>query len=99
MSLTLYPLPYKIELVDLPSTILPGFPLNLTVQVSSQDGSPLGDGSPTALKVEHGFVCDAGSGVVYSKVPSNGRVVLPFVAQSNPKIAYDGINVTFKVRL
>lgn len=93
LSVTMYQLSYKVELVERPSAIRPGFPLNITLKVTTHDDVPVGDSSPDALKVEHGFDYSAEGGVLRTSVPPNGIVVLEFVAPTNPKVCYEAIDV------
>jgi hypothetical protein len=88
--------PYKVEMVDRVNNILPGFPLSITLKVSTQDGMPIGDENPEALKIEHGFDFSPEGGIIKRSVPPNGIVVIPFRAALNPKVCYEAIDVTYK---
>lgn len=92
----MYKYPYKVEMVDTPSSIKPGFPINITLKISTQDDQPIGSEDKDALKIEHGFSFDADGGVVMTSVPKTGIVVIPFVVPTNPKVCYEYLEVTFK---
>jgi len=95
-SLTMYLYPYKVEMVDRPAQIIPGFPHNFIFKVSTHDGLPVGDDNPKAIKIEHGFDYTAENGIIYSSVPQTGIVEITLVAPTNPKVCYESFEVTYK---
>ena len=92
----LYEHPYKIELVNSPKNYKPGFPLTLTMRVSTQDNVPVQDSNPEALTVLHGFAYDAEDGIWKSNIPANGLVTKTFITPSNEFVNIHNIEVRYK---
>jgi len=94
--ITLYEYPWKIELVDLPQKYKPGFPLTLTIKVSSQNNVPVHDSDPKALTIKHGFAYTEEEGIQTMSIPSNGLVIVTFQTPSNLRLTVNSIEVTYK---
>jgi CD109 antigen len=92
----MYQHPYKITLLNAPNTYKPGFPLNLTLQVMSQDDTPISDESPDALQISHGFSWDDNKGHLNSSIPANGLVHLSFPTPTNEFLHINTMEVKYK---
>lgn len=88
--------PYKIQMIESPRNYKPGFPLELKFKVTTQDDIPISDSNEKALKIEHGFVCEAENAVDYFPIPSNGIVNWTIVTPTNELYSANSIKVTYK---
>lgn len=88
--------PHKIEAVKQQLNFKPGFPLILTLKVSTQDDVPISDENPEALTIKHGFAYNAADGVIKSSIPKTGLVKLKFWTPSNVYMSILYIQVEYK---
>jgi len=87
---------YKIEMIEEERNYKPGFPLTLTFKVVTQDGKPIGDESPQALKVAHGYSFLAEDGVKYFPIPPTGIVKITVDTPTNELMSASSVEVTYK---
>jgi len=92
----LHEYPYKIQLVNNPKNYKPGFPLTLTIKVSTQDDKPIQDENPEALTISHGFAYNAQDGTLKTSIPSNGLVTKTFMTPSNEYLNTHNFEVEYK---
>jgi len=92
----IYENPYKVELVKQPTNYKPGFPLTLLFKITTQDGTPVSDDSPQALKIAHGYTFNEEDGILYYPIPSNGIVKVTLQMPTNQLMCSSTIEVTYK---